>query len=72
VAYQLELPANLKVYNVFDVSMFRKYVHHVTHIVNWNVIQVEPEGEYQVEPLFILDKKETMLWNQTIAQVKVH
>ena len=53
VAYQLELPANLKVYNVFHVSMLRKYVHHVTHIVNWNVIQVEP--------LRILDKKETML-----------
>ena len=35
------------------------------------MIQVEPEGEYLLEPQCILDRKETPLKNQTIAQVKV-
>jgi hypothetical protein len=35
------------------------------------MIQVELEGEYLPEPQCILDRKETPLRNQTIAQVKV-
>jgi hypothetical protein len=35
------------------------------------VIQVEPEGEFLLEPQCILDRKETPLRNRTIAQVKV-
>jgi hypothetical protein len=35
------------------------------------VIQVELEGEFLLEPQCILDRKETPLKNQTIAQVKV-
>ena len=32
---------------------------------------MEPEGEFLLEPQCILDRKETPLWNRTIAQVKV-
>jgi hypothetical protein len=46
-------------------------VHDITHVVNWNVIQVEPEGYFQVEPLHIPNKMETLLWNKDITQVKV-
>ena len=45
VAYQLALPTNIKVDDIFHVSLLRKYMHDTTHIVDWNVIQVEPEGE---------------------------
>jgi hypothetical protein len=51
VAYQLLLRANLKLHNVFHVSLLKKYAHDVTHIVYLNVIQVEPEGEFRVELL---------------------
>ena len=32
---------------------------------------MEPEGEFQVEPAHILDRKETVLQNWVIARVKV-
>ena len=35
------------------------------------MIQVELEGEFQTEPFHILDKKERMLRNQAIVQIKV-
>ena len=35
------------------------------------MVQVEPEGEFQVEPLRILDGREITLRNRVVAQVKV-
>ena len=71
VAYQLALPTNIKVDNVFHVSLLKKYMHDTTHIIYWNVIQVEPEGDFQTEPFFILDRRERMLRNRAIVQIKV-
>jgi hypothetical protein len=71
VAYRLALPPTVKSHNVFHVSLLKKYVHDSNHIIDWSMIQVEPEGEFLPEPQCILDRKETPLWNQTIAQVKV-
>jgi hypothetical protein len=45
IAYQLALPANLRIYNVFHVSLLKRYVHDPTHMIDWNLVQVEPEGE---------------------------
>ena len=55
----------------FHNSVLRKYVHDATHVVNWNDVQVEPEGDFLVEPDCILGRREITLRNRTIGQVKV-
>ena len=63
IAYRLALLASTRAHNVFHVSLLKKYVHDPNHVINWDVIQMEPEGEFQIDPMRILDRKVTMLWN---------
>ena len=65
--YNLSLPVHLRIHNVFHILLLKKYIHDSTHIIVWNVVQVELEGEFQVEPLCILDRKETTIINWIIA-----
>ena len=57
----------MRAHNVFHVALLKRYVHDPNHAIYWNVIQEEPNGEFQVEPMFILDQRETMLWNLFIT-----
>ena len=70
VAYRLAFPASIRAHNVFRVSLLKRYVHDPYHVINWDVIQVELEGEFQIEPMRILSWKVTMLQNCTIGHVK--
>ena len=71
IAYQLALPNTIKVHNFFRISILNISIHDDTHVIDWNVIQFEPEGEFQVGPKCILDRRELLLWNCTIGQVKM-
>ena len=71
ISYKLALLSPIKIHNVFHVSLLKKYIHDPTHVIDWNVIQVEPEGEFLPEPLHILAREEIELWNRTVARVKV-
>ena len=56
MAYKLALPAHLRVHNVFHASLLKKYDYDTKHVIDWSLLQVEPEGEFSPEPLHILDK----------------
>ena len=71
MGFQLALPPNLKVHNVFYIYVLKRYVHDVTLVINWNDVQVEPKGYFLVEPDCILDKREILLRNHTIGQEKL-
>ena len=58
VAYQLALPPNLRLHNVLNIYVLNKYVHYATHVINWNNVQMEPEGDFLVEPNCILGQRE--------------
>ena len=56
VAYELVLPAYVRVHIVFHAYLLNKYV--TKHVVDWSLLHVEPEGEFSPQPIHILDERE--------------
>ena len=52
--YRFTLSLTMKVHDVFHVSLLNKYVKDVYHVIEWSVLQVEPDGEFHLEPQCIL------------------
>jgi hypothetical protein len=71
VAHMIALLASMSVHNVFHVSSLNKYIPDANHVIDWNVIQVEQEGAFQVHLVCILDRNIKQLWNRAIGLVKV-
>ena len=71
VAYKLDLPAHIRVHNVFHASLLNKYVYDTKHVFDWSLLQVEPEGEFSPKPIHILYKREVQLRKCTVVQFKV-
>jgi hypothetical protein len=53
----LALPTSMTIHNVFHVSLLKKCILDVNHVIDWNVIQVEQEGTFQVHLVHILERK---------------
>ena len=71
MAYELDLPAHIRVHNVFHASLLKKYVYDTKHMIDWSFLQLEPKGEFVLETLHILYKREVQLRKRTIVQLKV-
>lgn len=56
MAYRPDLPPIFhRMYDVFHISILRKYVHDPSHILDWHQLQVTDEGTLKTEPVCILD-----------------
>ncbi|XP_062103193.1 uncharacterized protein LOC133814217 [Humulus lupulus] len=51
-------PALSEVHNIFHVSMLRKYVLDLSHILSYEALDMQPDLSYEEKPVKILDKKE--------------
>ena len=50
IEYQMALPTHMEFHDVFHVSLLKKYVYDPKHVIDWNLLQVETEGEFLSEP----------------------
>ncbi|KAL0561447.1 hypothetical protein IC582_001875 [Cucumis melo] len=72
VAYHLVLPLVFSaVHDVFHVSMLRKYVADLTHVVDFVPLQINENLSYEEQLMEILAREVKMLSNRGIALVKV-
>ncbi|XP_038983707.1 uncharacterized protein LOC120111218 [Phoenix dactylifera] len=72
VAYKLALPPSLSgVHNVFHVSMLRKYIPDMSHVVEVAPLQLREDLTYLEQPVRVVDRKEQVLRRRTIPYVKI-
>ena len=38
VAYEIDLPAHIRVHNVFHASLLNKYVYDTKHVIDWSFL----------------------------------
>ena len=56
VAYRFSFsPSMSGVYEVFHVSMLRRYMSDPDHVVDWGEIEVDTDGTFEEGPVCILD-----------------
>lgn len=71
MTYRLTLPMTMKVHDDFQVSFLKRNIKDVDHIIDCYVLDVDPNGEFQLKPQFILETNILMHLNQEIEQAKV-
>ena len=72
VAYELALPPHMQhVHNVFHMSMLKKYHLDSNHVIEYEPVEIQSDLSYVERPVEILDRREKMLRNKSIALVRV-
>ncbi|CAL9097860.1 unnamed protein product [Musa textilis] len=72
VAYRIALPPALcHVHDIFHVSMIRKYIYDPSHIIEYELVEIDKDLSYVEEPIQIDDRKEKVLRNRVIPLVQV-
>ena len=62
VACRLALsPSMSGVYEVFHISMLRKYTPDPVHVVDWGQIEVDIDGTFEEGPVCIMDSRDQVL-----------
>ena len=72
MAYRLDLPEEFsRVYNVFHISMLRKYIRDPSQVLETSEIYLRDDLTYEEQPAQIMGREEKELRNKTISLVKV-
>ena len=72
MAYRLELPSELsQIHNIFHVSMLKKYVPDLSHILETPPIKLEEDLSFEVQPVAIIDQEMKQLRSKVTPMVKV-
>ena len=72
VAYRVALPPSMSgVYEVFHVSMLRRYTPDPAHVVDWGEIEVDMDGTFEEGPVCIIDNQDQVLRRKTVRLVRV-
>ena len=72
MAYRLALPPALsRRPDVFHVSMLKKYLHDLSHVLSYESLDVDPKLTYKKKLVEILDRKDKVLHNKTVPLLKV-
>ena len=72
VAYRFELPPELiRIHNVFHVSVLKKYVPDLSHVLEAPPIELNEDLSFEVQPMGKVDQGIKELRNKTIPMVKV-
>jgi hypothetical protein len=72
LAYRIVLSPDLvEMYDVFRMSMLRKYITNPDVIVEYEPLGIHEGLTYVEEPVKIMDKKEQVLRTKTILIIKV-
>ena len=56
---------------MFYVSLLRRYILDPSHVIDYRLLEVQPNLSYKEVSLRILDQKEQVLRNKIIPYVKV-
>ena len=60
--YRLSFPSSLSgVYEVFYVSIVRKYTPDPTHVMDWGELIVDKDGAFEEGPVRIMDSRDQVL-----------
>lgn len=72
VAYRLALPPSLsEVHGVFHVSILRKYIPNLSHVLNLEPLQLRDDLTYEEMLVQVLNRKEQTLHTKNITSMKI-
>ena len=71
-AYELALPPNFpSVYPVFHISILRKYVRDLSHVLQHQVVPLSSDLTFKIQLRWIVDRQVQRLRNKEVTSVKV-